>query len=145
MTHNSHRNRRRGSAGFTLIELLLVLGILVVLGAMAVQIFGGTQTKAYNQAAKSQVEAFSKTAYLYQANTKQFPTSLEDFFKAPSGMEAKDWAGPYIDDTSVPKDPWNNEYKMTSPGKNNPNGVDIWSMGPDGQDGTDDDIGNWDS
>src|SRR5690554_5580963 len=99
MTHKSHRNRRRGHAGFTLIELLLVLGILVVLGAMAVQIFGGTQTRAFTQAAKSQVEQFNKTAYLYQMNTKQFPSSIEDFIKVPSGMDQKDWAGPYIDDS----------------------------------------------
>ncbi|WP_425397892.1 type II secretion system protein GspG [Aeoliella sp.] len=143
MTRTSHRSRRR--AGFTLIELLLVLGILVVLGAMAVQIFGGTQTKAYRQAAKSQVDFFNKQAYVYQANTKQFPSSIEDFIKAPSGMDEADWAGPYIDGSSVPKDPWDNEYKMTAPGKNNPNSLDIWSIGPDGQDGTDDDIGNWES
>jgi general secretion pathway protein G len=135
------QDRRRG---FTLIELLLVLAILVVLGSMAVSIFGGTQEKAFSQAAKSQVESFKKTALLYQANTKQYPASFEDLIKAPSGMDEKDWAGPYIDDTSVPKDPWGNEYRLASPGKNNPNSIDIWSVGPDGQDGSDDDIGNWD-
>lgn len=141
LSRNTRRQRR--PAGFTLIELLLVLAILVVLGSMAVQIFGGTQEKAFAQAAQSQVDAFKKTALLYQANTKQFPSSFEDFYKTPSGMEERDWAGPYIDETEVPKDPWGNEYRMTAPGKNNPNSIDIWSVGPDGQDGTDDDIGNW--
>jgi general secretion pathway protein G len=30
-----------------------------------------------------------------------------------------------------------------APGKHNPDTFDVWSVGPDGQDGTDDDIGNW--
>ena len=34
------RENRYGRAGFTLIEVLLVLAILVVLGGMAVSIFG---------------------------------------------------------------------------------------------------------
>ena len=30
------------------------------------------------------------------------------------------------------------------PGKHNPNDYDLLSAGPDGKEGTDDDIGNWD-
>ena len=32
---------------------------------------------------------------------------------------------------------------ITFPGKHNPNGFDLFSVGPDGKAGTDDDIGNW--
>lgn len=142
MSRTRNRARRRHE-GFTLIELLLVLAILVVLGSMAVAIFGGTQDQAFDKAAKSQVDMFNKTALLYQVNTKQYPNSFEDLYKLPSGMEQSDWGGPYIDNKSVPKDPWGNEYRMVSPGKKNPNSIDIWSVGKDGKDGTDDDIGNW--
>jgi general secretion pathway protein G len=31
------------------------------------------------------------------------------------------------------------------PGKHNTDSFDVWSVGPDGQDGTEDDIGNWQS
>ena len=54
----------------------------------------------------------------------------------------KGWQGPYINETAIPIDPWGNEYRYTSPGKNN-RAFDIWSLGPDGRNGTDDDIGHW--
>jgi general secretion pathway protein G len=45
--------------------------------------------------------------------------------------------------TKIPLDPWDSEYKFASPGKHNSESFDVWSVGPDKQDGTDDDIGNW--
>ena len=47
--------------------------------------------------------------------------------------------GGYI--TRLPQDPWGNEYQLLNPGEQG--AVDIFSMGPDGEAGTDDDIGNW--
>ena len=40
-------------------------------------------------------------------------------------------------------DPWGHAYQYLNPGKHNANGYDIYSMGLDGVDGSDDDIGNW--
>ncbi|HWL92518.1 MAG TPA: type II secretion system protein GspG [Phycisphaerae bacterium] len=40
-------------------------------------------------------------------------------------------------------DPWNQEYRYTAPGIRNTNGFDLWSIGPDGIGGSDDDIVNW--
>ena len=40
-------------------------------------------------------------------------------------------------------DPWDNPYIYYYPGKHNANGYDLLSVGPDGKEGTDDDIGNW--
>jgi len=52
------------------------------------------------------------------------------------------WDGPYLD-RDVPKDPWGNPYQYGSPGPYNPDSFDVWSLGPDGVNGTQDDIGNW--
>jgi len=41
-------------------------------------------------------------------------------------------------------DPWDRLYQCAWPGQNNPTKYDVWSRGPDGDDGTNDDIGNWD-
>ena len=46
-------------------------------------------------------------------------------------------------DSDVPLDPWDNPYQYMSPGIHNPDGFDVWSFGPDGINGTQDDIGNW--
>ena len=40
-------------------------------------------------------------------------------------------------------DPWQSPYQYANPGRNNQTGYDLWSMGPDMTNGTDDDLGNW--
>jgi hypothetical protein len=40
-------------------------------------------------------------------------------------------------------DPWGNRFNYAAPGRHNLDRFDVWSLGPDGQDGTADDIGNW--
>ncbi|HTX21330.1 MAG TPA: type II secretion system protein GspG [Candidatus Aquilonibacter sp.] len=70
-----------------------------------------------------------------------YPRSLQDFFKQPAG--ATHWSGPYLDPPRLPVDPWGHEYVYECPGTHNTNSYDLFSAGPDGKPGTDDDIGNW--
>ncbi len=54
------------------------------------------------------------------------------------------WDGPYLSSTSVPKDPWGHAYQYEYPPTHGKGDFpDIWSYGPDGEDGTDDDIVSW--
>lgn len=129
--------------GFTLMEVLLVLVILVVLGSMAVGVFSGTQERALKDAARSQIGIFERAVDIYKHHTKEYPKNLEDLAKRPSGDIGDRWEGPYI--KGAKKDPWENPYQFAAPGKKNPDTFDIWSTGPDGRDGTDDDIGNWET
>lgn len=139
MTRNRKHDRRQG---FTLMEVLLVLMILVVLASMAVTIFGGTQEQALKDAAKGQIGVFKTAISTYQLYAKSYPSSLKDLVDKPSDSKlAEKWHGPYLD--RMPVDPWENEYKIAAPGKHNTESYDVWSIGPDGQDGTADDIGNW--
>ena len=46
-------------------------------------------------------------------------------------------------DMPLLRDPYDNEYKYKSPGEFNETSFDIWSIGQDGKDGTDDDVKNW--
>src|SRR3972149_11488190 len=132
--------QRESRGGFTLIELLLVLAILVVLASMAVTIFGGTQEQAMKDAAKGQVGIFKSAINLYKFHTKNYPEGLEGLIAKPGDAKLSErWAGPYIDATKVPLDPWDREYKLVAPGKHNTESFDVWSAGPDGQDGNDDD------
>jgi general secretion pathway protein G len=133
------RNERQG---FTLMEVLLVLMILVVLASIAVGIFGGTQEQALKDAAKGQLGVFKSAVSVYQLHTRRLPSDLKDLVDKPGDSKlAERWHGPYLDRSPV--DPWDNPYKIASPGKHNSNSYDVWSTGPDGQDGTADDIGNW--
>ncbi|MFO0790251.1 MAG: type II secretion system major pseudopilin GspG [Pirellulales bacterium] len=138
------RRARRDRAGFTLIELLLVLAILVVLASMVVTMFSGTQEKALKDAAKGQVGIFKSAINLYKFHTRNYPSDLSALTTKPSDANvASRWAGPYLDAGKVPLDPWDRDYRFVAPGKHNADSFDVWSVGPDGQDGTDDDIGNW--
>lgn len=123
-------------------EVLLVLVILVVLASMAVTIFSGTQEQAMKDAAKGQVGILKSAVDMYKFRAKSYPTDLNDLVNKPADAKiAENWAGPYLD--RVPLDPWDRPYKIAAPGKHNTGTFDVWSMGPDGNDGTDDDIGNW--
>lgn len=50
------------------------------------------------------------------------------------------WRGPYLD--KLPEDPWSYAYVYHFPGRHNTD-YDLLSVGPDGKEGTADDIGNW--
>lgn len=53
------------------------------------------------------------------------------------------WRGPYLRDASQLKDAWENDLVYVSPGIHNQGGYDLSSPGPDGIEGTEDDIVNW--
>jgi general secretion pathway protein G len=140
------RSARRASAGFTLMEVLLVLVILVVLGSIVVPMVTGIGESANIKAATVQVDSLERVIDMYKFETKQLPGTLEDLATEPSDPKiAKNWSGPYIKGNKELIDPWDNPYKYEAKGKKNSGGYDVWSSGPDGQDGTADDIGNWKS
>lgn len=141
---NERTTRNHDRQGFTLIELLLVLAILVVLGSMTVAFFGGTRQKAYVDAARGQIGIIKGAVDRYEFDMRNYPSSLDELVNKPSGEEASSWGGPYMDG-KIKADPWGNEYRIAVPGKKNTDRYDLWSLGPDKQDGTDDDIGNWDT
>jgi general secretion pathway protein G len=137
----SRSRRRRG--GFTLMEVLLVLAILVILGALVAMNFGNVLGKADRDAARSQIGLFEPAVKMYFLHVKQYPTTLEALRTVPNDLpNPTKWVGPYLE-KNVPLDPWGRPYQYASPGRYNLDSYDIWSLGPDGQDGTQDDIGNW--
>jgi general secretion pathway protein G len=136
-------NRRRNRA-FTLIELLLVMVILVVLAAIVLPRFTGRSEEAKMKAARTQISMFDTCLDLFENDIGRYPNSdegLAALIQSPSG--AGEWKGPYIKSGGIPNDPWNRPYVYKFPGERNASGFDLSSMGPDGQDGTADDIGNW--
>jgi general secretion pathway protein G len=133
-------SRRR--AGFTLVELLLVLVILGTLAAIVYPRLAGRSEQARITAARTQIAAFATALDAFEVDNGYYPkgrNGLEDLITQP--RDAQNWKGPYLKD--LPKDPWGNDYIYEYPGKNNVNGYDLYSMGPDGREGGDDDITNW--
>ncbi|MBX7075275.1 MAG: type II secretion system major pseudopilin GspG [Pirellulales bacterium] len=140
------KNRPSQRRGFTLMELLLVMAILVILLGLVAPRFMGTQKKANINAAKSQIGLFKSPLEMYVLDMQSYPTTEQGIIsltEAPGDLEnPKQWKGPYLD-SEIPKDPWQHDYQYAFPPTHNKEFPDIWSFGPDGEDGTEDDIGNW--
>lgn len=129
MKRRRSKNRR---SGFTLLEVLLVLVILVILGSMATVFIRGAGQRARYNAAKAQISAFENVLKMYEVDFQMYPTSSEGLSvlrMPPNG------GAPYLD-KDPPLDPWGNPYQYESTGDQ----YRIWSMGPDRQSDTGDDI-----
>lgn len=140
----TQKTMARREAGFTLIELLLVLVILGVLAGIVVPRFGGQTENARKTAATSQISTFGTALDAYEIDMGNYPkgkNGLEELISAP--RNASTWKGPYLKADKIPLDPWGNAYVYECPGKHNPNGYDLLSMGKDARVGGDDDIANW--
>jgi general secretion pathway protein G len=126
--------------GFTLVEILLVVTIIGILAALVIPKIAGRSDEARRKSAFSDVNGGIKTALgMYDVDTGKYPSSLNDLIAQPS--DVKGWKGPYLD--QLPVDPWGHPYVYVYPGRKNTTGFDLYSVGPDNQDGTADDIGNW--
>ena len=81
---------------------------------------------------------------LYRYHLDRYAASLDDLLEKPAGGEdGALWQGPYIQNPSDLRDAWSQSLRYRMPGKINTTGYDLWSVGPDGVDGTEDDICNW--
>lgn len=146
---NGSRGKRRG--GFTLIEVMLVIGILVMLGTVAV--IGYTQIRkgANINTAQAMVNETAHAVELYYNAMSNYPADdgLAALYTVPSDeAEKTKWVnggGPFLKNSETPNDPWGNalQYEKVEGAEVGGVGFHVWSNGPDGQSGTDDDIRSW--
>nr|WP_026339310.1 type II secretion system major pseudopilin GspG [Psychromonas ossibalaenae] len=130
--------------GFTLLEIMVVIVILGVLASMVVPNLMGNKDKADRQKVVSDIIALENALDMYKLDNGSYPSTdqgLEALVSEPSGSpEPRNYREDgYI--KRLPEDPWGNEYVLNSPGEHSK--IDVLSVGPDGEEGSDDDIGNW--
>jgi len=131
--------------GFTLVELMLVVVIIGVLVAMVVPRLTGRTKQAMVARAQADIGMNIPLALdLYEVDNGFFPATeqgLAALLTEPGSSPAPpNWNGPYV--KKLRKDPWGNEYIYVSPGKHSTD-YDLYSYGPNGVEGGDDDITNW--
>ena len=141
--HSSQPNQTNPSRrAFTLVEMLLVVTIIGILAALVIPKIAGTGEEARKKAAYADINGGIKsTLDRYEIENGFYPRTLQDLIVQPGN--AKNWRGPYFDPPQLPKDPWGNPYVYYYPGKRSQGSYDLFSVGPDGKEGGDDDIGNW--
>jgi general secretion pathway protein G len=141
------RSPNRSRRGLTLLELMIVLIILVGLIALVGPRLLGSQKKADIRTAQVQIGNLVSALKMYAVDMKTYPSTedgLQMLIKGPEDERlARNWSGPYIEGSKLPIDPWGNDFQYefgTEEGSSDfPR---IFSMGPDGQAGNEDDIAN---
>lgn len=127
---------------FTLIELMLVVIIIGVLAAMVIPRLVGRSEEARVSAAKADINSnISLALDMFELDNGRYPTTeegLNALLHNPGSLPR--WKGPYI--KKEPKDPWGKIYLYKFPGTHTQD-YDLYSAGPNGVEGDEDDIGNW--
>ena len=129
---------------FTLMEVLLAIAMISLLAFIVVINVDKTMTSSQEKITESFVNNSLATPLMsYKLAIGRYPSTeegLNALLNAPESAGDR-WKGPYV--RSLPLDPWGNPYQYRYPAQKSKDGYDVWSMGPDGQNETDDDIGNW--
>jgi general secretion pathway protein G len=140
----NHPLNRQAPRGFTLVEMLLVLVILGVLAAIISPNLSKHASGARITATKTQIHILGTALTQFEMDNDRFPqgrNGLLELLQRP--RDAKNWRGPYLEKPLLPKDAWHRDFIYECPGKHSPQSYDIMSLGPDGTEGTADDIGSW--
>nr|WP_298798469.1 type II secretion system major pseudopilin GspG [uncultured Acetobacter sp.] len=120
-------------AGFTLLEILVVLAILALLIGLvapaALRQLGGARVSV----AKQSISRLGSVLDLYKLDVGGYPSTeegLSALIHKPA--DAQNWNGPYLKDTTEPKDPWNHPYTYQSPSSREGHDYDLCSAGARG-------------
>jgi general secretion pathway protein G len=96
------------------------------------------------QKAVSDVTALETSLSLYKMDNYDYPTTEQGLEALVEQTDLEPAPRRFPDDGYIkrlPKDPWGSEYILLNPGEQGT--MDVFSMGPDREAGTEDDIGNW--
>lgn len=140
----------RRNAGFSLLEVMIVIVIiLAILGFVGANLLG-QRDKANINMVDVQLKGLKSSMMNFKNDFDRFPTDEEgikvlwDKSGLPEEEQSK-WTVAYTAEP-VPTDRWGSPWGYKQVGERAPEGwFDLWSFGPDKQDGTADDIHLWKS
>lgn len=123
----------KSNSGFTLIELILVTVIIGILAGMVVVTFGGRVQESKVRVVKGDITSISTAIDLYALDHNDtYPTALDALTEAVNGKRN------YVKD--LRNDPWGNPYNYKPATSALKADYQIWSSGPDGVPGNEDDV-----
>ena len=123
----------------TFLVLLAILGIAGLCAGIAKN--WQTRRRRATTSSYTDIHGGIKTALdAFHVDNGIYPKSLQDLLQQSRKVQQ---TGMVRILTELPVDPWGHKYIYEYPGKHNTNSYDLFSAGPDGKAGTEDDIGNW--
>ena len=146
--------RTRRSAGFTLIEILLVIVIILLLAGALVVFVLPQQEGAEKNTTRLKLSQIATALDTYRLNLGRYPSEqdggLDALMKKPNFENPKlgeKWQGPYLKPGISIDDAWGHKLRYelvdrtveTISGASGPP-YKLYSVGPDGQPETDDDV-----
>jgi general secretion pathway protein G len=152
LTIHTRKNRTSGRAsGFTLIEVLLVIVIILMLAGALVVFVLPQQEGAEKNTTKLLLQNIETALDTYRLNMGRYPTAeqgLDALVTKPTFENERlgdKWNGPYVKPGTKLEDAWGNKIKyepIDNTDESNKNGprYKLYSVGPDGQPDTADDI-----
>lgn len=130
------------NSGFTLMEIMLVVTIIALLAGLAIYKLGGTVVTAEIAAARTDLRALQTALISYRSVAGSFPSTAQGLKALVSKPEDEPkpiaWRAQFPD--GLNKDPWKRDYVYKYPGAKGGHGFEIYSLGEDGLEGTEDDI-----
>ena len=146
MKIHSLRPTQTYSKGFTLLEIVIVLGIIGVIIAGSIVGLNKIGEGAKVQRVDADFGNLKAAVLSYKMLAGQPPTTqqgLEALFVKPSSPPVpKRWSS--AGTKGVPTDPWGAPYLYRNPGKKDSTEFEIYTLGPDGQENTSDDMSSQD-
>jgi len=139
MTRKGRKKRRRN--GFTMVELMAMLIIIGLLATLVVTKVATKIDQARITTTKANLKALHSAVNQFKMDTGRFPSEdkgLIDLIEQPTDVDTWEPGG-YLETTEIPPDGWGNEFIYEVYPESGKQFV-IRSMGPDGEEGTEDDL-----
>lgn len=134
---------RKAQAGFTLVEIMVVMGIIAVLAGVAVKSIVGNVELARIQRVDADITTITTQLKAYEMMNLFLPTTQQGIQALVTRPTSEPMPRRWIQlMDQVILDPWGHPYVYRYPGVKNPHGFDLYSLGPNSEDPSDD-IGNW--
>ncbi|MBN1804907.1 MAG: type II secretion system major pseudopilin GspG [Sedimentisphaerales bacterium] len=133
--------KKRVEYGFTMVELMAMLIIIGLLATLVVTKVASKIDQARVTTTKANLKALHAAVNQFKMDTGRFPAEDEGLLaliEQPPDVTVWEPGG-YLETTELPRDGWNNDFIYELYPESGAQFA-IRSMGPDGEEGTDDDL-----
>ncbi|MHC4229319.1 MAG: type II secretion system major pseudopilin GspG [Planctomycetota bacterium] len=137
------KRRRDVRYGFTMVELMAMLIIIGLLATLVVTKVASKIGVAREITTKANLKILSSAVNQFKMDTGRYPSEdmgLLDLIEQPTDLPEGVWEpGGYLETTDLPLDAWHNDFVFQLNPESGKQFV-IISFGPDGEEGTEDDL-----